>query len=171
MKTLKSFSLKLFAILMLFTFIACSGDDDSVPQPSVPQPSPADNKIITELKKYKWTYNGSDPEIYTMYFINDNMGVTKCYNKSPSMGTIEESSTFTYKIDKNHIIIKHDKGSTSDYRWIGDGSFIGTVYNVVYKRSEYTSEDYKYVKEIQKKKEKRDIIKKNFSVKVTKKNH
>lgn len=104
-----------------------------------------------------------------MYFINDNMGVTKCYNKSPSMGTIEESSTFTYKIDKNHIIIKHDKGSTSDYLWIGDGSFIGTVYNVVYKRSEYTSEDYKYVKEIQKKKEKRDIIKKNFSVKVTKK--
>lgn len=50
MKMLKSFSLKFFAILMLFALIACSGDDDSVPQPSVPQPSPADNKIITELK-------------------------------------------------------------------------------------------------------------------------
>ena len=91
MKTLKTFSLKLFAILMLFAFIACSGDDDSVPQPS-----PEDNKIITELKKYKWTYNGYDPEfeermIYTMYFINDNMGVAKFYNKSPYMGTNEES--------------------------------------------------------------------------------
>lgn len=173
MKTLKSFSLKLFAILMLFALIACSGDDDSAPQPS-----PADNKIITELKKYKWTYNGYDPEyeermIYTMYFINDNMGVTKFYNKSPSMGTIEESTTFTYRVDKNNIIIKYDKGSTFDYLWIGDGTFIDPDYNEVYKRSEYTSEDYKYVKdydpvEIQKKEEKREVIKKNFSVKVTK---
>ena len=172
MKTLKSFSLKLFAILMLFTFIACSGDDDSAPQPS-----PADNKIIPELKKYKWTYNGYDPEyeermIYTIYFINDNMGVTKFYNKSPSMGTIEESTTFTYRVDKNNIIIKYDKGSTFDYLWIGDGTFIDPDYNEVYKRSEYTSEDYKYVKdydpvEIQKKEEKREVIKKNFSVKVT----
>lgn len=173
MKTLKSFSLKLFAILMLFALIACSGDDDSAPQPS-----PADNKIITELKKYKWTYNGYDPEyeermIYTMYFINDNMGVTKFYNKSPSMGTNEESTTFTYRVDKNNIIIKYDKGSTFDYLWIGDGTFIDPDYNEVYKRSEYTSEDYKYVKdydpvEIQKKEEKREVIKKNFSVKVTK---
>lgn len=175
MKTLKSFSLKLFAILMLFALIACSGDDDSVPQPS-----PADNKIITELKKYKWTYNGYDPKyeqrmIYTLYFINDNMGVGKFYDKSPSMGTNEESITFTYRVDKNNIFIKYGEGgSTFDYLWIGDGTFIDPDYNEVYKRSEYTSEDYKYVKdydpvEIQKKKEKREVIKKNFSVKVTKK--
>ena len=74
---------------------------------------------------------------------------------------------------KNNIIIKYDKGSTFDYLWIGDGTFIDPDYNEVYKRSEYTSEDYKYVKdydpvEIQKKEEKRDVIKKNFSVKVTK---
>lgn len=175
MKTLKSFSLKLFAILMLFTFIACSGDDDSVPQPS-----PADNKIITELKKYKWTYNGYDPKYeqrmrYTLYFINDNMGVAKFYDKSPSMGTNEDNITFTYRVDKNNIFIKYGEGgSTFDYLWIGDGTFIDPDYNEVYKRSEYTSEDYKYVKdydpvEIQKKKEKREVIKKNFSVKVTKK--
>ena len=168
MKTLKSFSLKLFAILMLFTFIACNGDDDSVPQPSVPQPSPAENKIITELKKYKWTYNGYDSKYdqrmrYTLYFINDNMGVGKFYDEP-----FEDNITFTYRVDKNNIFIKYGEGgSTFDYLWIGDGTFIDPDYNEVYKRSEYTSEDYKYVKdydpvEIQKKKEKEKLLRKTL---------
>lgn len=167
MKTLRFISTGLFAILLSFTLFSCSDDDDESGY------GWKDSKLKTELKSYKWVYNGYDPDLsetqkYTMYFINDTLGVTLFYNKGPYVGVDEEDMTFTYEIQGNVVIVDYDKGSTFEYLY-ADGVLCDYTYNEIYNHKICDAKDIEYMKkydpeEIAKKEILKETIRKNLKV-------